>query len=169
MKIRRAKVGDEKGIAEVRREGLKRKNWLYTGGNIPSSKEKIKKMREDFSSKSSDSFFFVAIDEKTNKVVGSAMASFKLKGRLRHRVDVGWGVHPDYQKKGIGTQLLKELLKFCKKKGFKRAEAEAAIENKGSVKLAKKIGFKIEGIKKKALLMDNGRCVDTYIFGKILT
>lgn len=58
-------------------------------------------------------------------------------------------------------------LEFAKKKGFKRAEAEMAIKNKSSWKLAKKCGFKIEGIKKKALLTDDGRYIDTYVVGKV--
>ena len=81
---------------------------------------------------------------------------------------MGWGVHPEYQGKGIGTKLLKESLKYAKKKGFKRAEAEMAIENKGSWKMALKNGFKIEGKKEKALLTDDGRYIDTYIVGRIL-
>ena len=88
--------------------------------------------------------------------------------RLRHRGELGWGVHPDYQGKGIATKMLTEALKFAKKKGFKRAEAEMAIENKASWKLALRCGFKIEGTKKKAMLTDDGRYIDTYIVGKIL-
>jgi RimJ/RimL family protein N-acetyltransferase len=34
--------------------------------------------------------------------------------------------------------------------------------------MALKCGFKIEGIKKKAMLMDDGKYIDTYIVGKIL-
>ena len=59
-------------------------------------------------------------------------------------------------------------MKEAKRKGFRRIEAEAAVENAGSVKLAKKCGLKIEGRKKAGLLLDDGRYVDTYIFGKIL-
>jgi putative acetyltransferase len=164
--IRRAKLGDEKGIIEMQKEGLKRKNWIYTGSNS-ASKKRLNKLRESFKSKSPDSYSFVAIDKTRNKIVGSTIFSFKKKGRIRHRIDLGWGVHPDYQGKGIGTRLLKTALEFAKKKGFKRAEAEMAVKNKSSWKLAKKCGFKIEGIKKKALLTDEGKYVDTYVVGKV--
>jgi RimJ/RimL family protein N-acetyltransferase len=93
---------------------------------------------------------------------------FRRTGRLRHRADVGWSVHPDYQKQGIGTKLLKHTLDFAKKKGLKRVEAEMAIKNKGSWKLALKLGFKIEGTKKKGLLTDDGKYIDTYFVGKLL-
>ncbi len=164
--IRLAKPGDEIGIAEMVKIGLKIKNWIYTGSNYAPDKKKLEKWRKKFY-KNADSFAFVAID-KSNKIVGSMTSSFKKKGRLRHRIDMGWGVHPAYQGKGIATKLLQESLKHAKKKGFKRAEAEMAIENKGSWKLALKCGFKIEGKKKKALLTDDGRYIDTYIVGRML-
>lgn len=164
--IRIGKLGDEKGIVEMQKEGLKRKNWVYTGTNRVT-KDKIKKIRTNFKSKKPNSYSVIAIDKEKNKLAGSVTISFKKEGRLRHRVDMGWGVHPDYQGRGIATELLTEALKFAKNKGFKRAEAEMAIVNKGSWRLAKKCGFKIEGRKKKAFLTDDGKYVDTYIVGKI--
>lgn len=166
--IRKAKPGDEKGITNMIKIGFENKNWIYTGNNVSPDKNKIKKMRKDFANKNAERFSFIAIDTKNKKIVGSMTSSFKKIGRLRHRIDMGWGVHPDYQGKGIGTRLLKESLKYAKKKGFKRAEAEMAIENKGSWRLALKCGFKIEGRKKKALLIDDGKYVDTYIVGRML-
>lgn len=165
--IRKATAKDAKGIMEMIKEGLKRKNWIYTGSNH-AGKKREEKIRKGMKAKKPDSYSFIAIDKKNNKVVGSTTVSFKRNGRLRHRIDMGWGVHPDYQGKGIATRLVNEALKFAKKKGFKRAEAEMAIENIGSWKLAKKCGFKIEGTKKKALLTDDERYIDTYMVGKIL-
>jgi RimJ/RimL family protein N-acetyltransferase len=166
--IRKAKLGDEMGLAELVRIGIKTKNWIYTGTNSIPDKNKIEKIRKGLADKNSEIFSFIAIDKKNKKIVGSMISSFKRKGRVRHRIDMGWGVHPNYQGNGIGTRLLKESLSYAKKKGFKRAEAEMAIENKGSWKLALKNGFKIEGKKKKALLTDDGRYIDTYIVGRIL-
>ena len=166
--IRKAKAGDEKEIAQVRDIGLKEKNWIYTGGNTPSNNKKIIKLRKQLSKKNSDTIIFIAIDKTKNKIIGSSSAWFKQTGRLRHRVDMGWGLLPDYQGKGIGTKLLKETLNYCKSKGFKRAESEMAIKNKASWKLALKCRFKIEGTKKKALLTDDNRYIDTYIVGKEL-
>ncbi|MEK6913382.1 MAG: GNAT family protein [Nanoarchaeota archaeon] len=165
--IRKAKPGDEIGIAEMRKIGLKKGNWGYTGSNKVPNKKKLNEWRKGFN-KNSESFSFVAIDKSNNKIVGSTTSSFKKSGRLRHRINMGWGIHPDYQKMGIGTKLLQESLKYAKKIGFKKAEAEMAIENKGSWKLALKNGFKIEGRKEKALLTDDNRYIDTYIVGRIL-
>ena len=47
-------------------------------------------------------------------------------------------------------------------------EAEMAIKNVWSWKMALKLWFKIEWTKKKALLTDDGKYIDTYIVWKIL-
>lgn len=49
----------------------------------------------------------------------------------------------------MGTNLLQFAINEAKKKGFKRAEAEMAIKNIGSWKVALKCGFTIKGTKKK--------------------
>jgi len=164
--IRKARPGDEIGIAEIQNEGFKRKNFIYNGANKPADKEKIKKWKKEFSEKGK--YRFVAIDKENNKLVGSIIASFKTEGRIRHRIDCGWGVHPDYQRQGIATRLLKTILVYAKKNKLKKAIAEVAIENIASIKLAKKCGFKIEGKIRKGLLLDNGRFVDTYMLGREL-
>jgi RimJ/RimL family protein N-acetyltransferase len=162
---RLAKVGDEKGVAELIKEGIERKNWIYNGGNVAPNKKKILGMRDGYK-KSSNNLSVLAFDGK--KVVGSVSAFFKKAGRTRHRAEMGWGVHPDYQGQGIATNLVKILLAEVKKRGFKRVEAECAIENKASWKLAKKFGLEIEGKRKCGLITDDGRYIDTYLLGKVL-
>jgi len=164
--IRKAKLEDAKGIVELQAIGLKKNNWIYTGSNKPYSKEKINNLKKDLKSKSPESYSFVAVEKNNKKIIGSAMFSFRKTGRVRHRVSFGWGVHPDYQGKGIGTQLLKFALNFAKKKGYKIATAEAALENVGSIKLGKKLGFKIIGKVKNGLLTDDKRYIDTAIMIK---
>lgn len=166
--VRRAKVGDEKGMIENANAGIRSGTWKYTGTNKPYGKERLIKTRKQLISKNPDTYIFVAVDKTSNKIIGVSHAAFRKKGRLRHRIDLGWSIHPDYGGRGIGTKLVKYALNYAKKKGFKRAEAEIAVVNTASVNLAKDVGFKIEGIKKKGLLLDSGKYIDTYIVGKIL-
>ncbi len=162
--IRRARPGDEIGVAAMVREGLKRKNWLYTGTSEVPDKKRLKKWRAQY--KSPDHIQFLALDGK--KVVGSTSGDFG-RQRTRHVVwGIGWGVHPDYQRRGIGNRLLRILLSHAEKKGFKRFEAEVAVENVASLKLARKCGFRIEGRKRKALLTDDGKYIDVFVVGRLL-
>jgi RimJ/RimL family protein N-acetyltransferase len=166
IKIRKAKLGDEIGISQMFKAGIKKDTWKYTGTN-KYTKEKLENLKKSLSKKT-NKIYFIAIDLQTNQIIGSVEYLFNQNGRLRHRIEMGWRVHPDFSGKGIGTKLLKFALNDAKKKGFKRAEAEMAIKNIASWKIALKCGFKIEGTKKKALLTDKGRYIDTYIVGKIL-
>jgi L-phenylalanine/L-methionine N-acetyltransferase len=163
MIIRKAKLGDEKGIGEYVNEGLRRKNFIYNGSNQIWNKEKFLERRKEISLKKG-AITFVA--EENKKIIGSVTGTYRTSGRMRHRIDCGWGVHPDYQGKGIATLLMKELLKESEKRGLKRAEAELCVRNIGSLKLAQKLSFKIEGTKNKGMLLDNGKYVDTYILGR---
>jgi len=168
IEIRKAKSGDEKEVAEIYNVGFKRKNFIYTGLNKPILKKRISYWRKLYSSRNPEGYYFVAVDNGTGKLVGRCGFSFSKEGRGRHIADIGWVVHPDYQGRGIATNLVKVTLNFAKKKGFKRAEAEIAVPNKASVKIAQKSGFKIEGRKEKSFLLDNGKYVDGYIVGKVL-
>ncbi|MEM4181650.1 MAG: GNAT family N-acetyltransferase [Candidatus Pacearchaeota archaeon] len=164
--VREAKFGDAKKVAEMIKEGLERKNFIYTSNNKPWSEEKIKRIDEQYKNK--EGIFILAFDKKTKKVVGVVLCNYKKEGRTRHVGGCAWFVHPDYQGGGIATNLLKELIKKARKRGLKRLEAEAVVINKPSWKLALKCGFKIEGKKKKAFLTDDGKYLDLYVLGRIL-
>lgn len=165
--IRKAKKGDEIGIARMIRIALRRKAWPYIAMTKYTQK-KFEKLKRILYSKNENLIFFVAEDMCSKRIIGDANYSFQKGSRIRHRVDVGWRVHPDYMNKGIGTRLLNAVLEDAKKKGYKKAEAEAAVENKASLRLSMKCGFRIEGRKKKGMLLDDGRMIDTYVLGKVL-
>ncbi len=166
--IRKAKKGDGKDFVEYWNEGIRRKFFVYNGGNTIRPKKDILKYNRRYSSHSKNEFSFFAIDRTTGKIVGCCSFHGDERGRARHRVELGWTVHPDYARRGIATSLVNAVIKEAKKRGIKRLEAEAAIDNIPSVKLAKKFGFKIEGKRKSGLLLDNGKYADTYLFGILL-
>src|SRR3989338_2587027 len=97
--IRKARKGDEVGISEMIKEGLKRKNWLYTGINV-YNQEKLDLLKDSLANRTK--VIFVAVDTEKNKIVGDVDYLLKNMGRIRHRIDLGWGIHPDYQGRGIG-------------------------------------------------------------------
>lgn len=163
--IRKAKKGDAKHIAECYRMLHSRNLDKYMNSNQNFSKEKIKKLDNEFLKKDKMFCTFVAINN--DKIMG--FCNFKGNhGRTRHRVECGWMVHPDYFKRGIATKLLNNLVKEARRRGFKKIEAEASVNNIASIKLAKKVGFEIEGKKRRGLMDDNGTYSDTFIFGKCL-
>jgi len=167
VSIRMARKGDAKGVVAFWNEALNSGHLKYTGNNRRRGKADIKKFDESYSKRNRGSFSFLALSGE-GKIIGVSSFDSGRYGRTRHLGGMGWSVHQSYTRKGIGTMLLRAVLEEAKRRGFKRAEAEAAVENIASVRLAKRLGFRIEGRKKAGLVLENGRYVDTYIFGKIL-
>ena len=108
----------------------------------------------------------LAIDK--NKVVGLSMYVINKFSKTQHRAECGWFVRQSYVNKGIATKLVNELMKEAKKNHLKRLEAESSVNNAASLRVAEKLGFKIEGRKTKALLLDDNKLEDTFILGKLL-
>lgn len=58
-------------------------------------------------------------------------------------------VHPDMQRRGLGTLLLWALLYRAHQRGMKRATLEVRVSNKGAIALYERFGFKTAGTRKK--------------------
>jgi len=165
--IRKVKAGDERGVNEILKAGLKAKNFCYIRRIKPWNSRELKEAGKLYSSKNPSSYTLVAVDKEKNKIIGACHSGFKKEGRTRHVVDFGWFVHPNYQGKGVASSLMKKALDHASHRGFKRAEAEIAVKNTASLKLAKKFGFKVEGVKKKGFLTDEGEYIDLLVMGKL--
>jgi len=79
------------------------------------------------------------IAEISDNIVGYAVAL--LRGdELGHIVSIA--VHPDFRGQGIGSTLLRELLKRLREKGAHFARLEVRISNQVAIKLYRKFGFR---------------------------
>ena len=73
-----------------------------------------------------------------------------------------------YWGKGIATLSIKLAKEYSKKKlHLRKLTSGTPIKNIGMIKAFKKNGFKMEGIRKKQLLIDNKYC-DHILFGKFI-
>jgi len=108
----------------------------------------------------------IALDGK--KVAGLCIYITHKFSKTQHRAECGWFVRKSYMNKGIATMLVEALIKDAKKRKLKRLDAESSVNNMASLRVAEKLGFKIEGKKEKGLLLDNGKYEDVYILGKLL-
>jgi len=95
---------------------------------------------------------FVAV--ANNDVVGWCdISPFKYEG-LKHCGELGMGVHPDYRGLGIGERLINRCIQAAREIGLERIELEVFASNLPAIKLYEKIGFSVEGVKKKARKID---------------
>ncbi|CAN5739198.1 GNAT family N-acetyltransferase [soil metagenome] len=86
-----------------------------------------------------------AIEEsKSGQVIG--MINYHHRFVREKRVDVGWLMQPNQQGKGYMTEAARALLRHLfDDLGIHKVEAVIQRENKPSVALAKRLGFRLEG------------------------
>jgi phosphinothricin acetyltransferase len=82
-------------------------------------------------------------------------------------VEVSYFINNDFQRKGIGDLLLKEIQNIAKNIGYKTMIAILMGINTGSIKLLEKNGFKLWGNMPGIINID-GRMIDHLYYGKHL-
>lgn len=86
------------------------------------------------------------------KVIGFLGVHRKTK-RMKHVGMIGITIHPDYWNKGFGTKILKAGIEHARKHKFLRLEVDSLAKNKAIIKIAEKVGFKLEGIRRMRINM----------------
>lgn len=92
---------------------------------------------------------------KDGKVVGWCSIASQEKPIFKHSGVLFMGVLPDYRCMGVGSALLKAALDKSKQCNFSRIELTVREPNKSAINLYQNFGFVVEGIKKKAVFLNN--------------
>jgi ribosomal-protein-alanine N-acetyltransferase len=159
VKIRPQKVSDAKAFYEI----LKSPKFKYFPSKPKSIEEERKFLRDKARKKKKTSYDYSIVYK--NRVVGGA--GIKLDSHGHHIMELGGFVDETYWNKGIMTYIIKVLEKIAKKKGAVRLELRMMPQNKASVRIANKCGYKKEGLFKKAGTLRN-KYTDLYVFSKII-
>lgn len=114
--------------------------------------------------KDENNLFLVAIED--DRIVGFLSAERGAFRRIRHTAYIVIGIQKDYQNRKIGTKLFQMLDDWAVKNKIIRLELTVECENVSAIKLYEKMGFSIEGTKKKTMYV-NGKYVDEYMMSKI--
>lgn len=88
---------------------------------------------------SSDDIMLVAKDG--SKIIGNASLN-RLPRRMKHRGDFAVSVAKEYWNKGIGSQLLHEIINFAKENSFEIIDLQVRSDNLSAIHLYEKFGFK---------------------------
>ncbi len=81
------------------------------------------------------------VAEVNGKIVGNATIK-KMNGRLNKVGNIGILIKKEYRNRGIGTNLMKLLLKEAKKIGIEIATLEVVADNKPAIRVYEKMKFK---------------------------
>lgn len=85
--------------------------------------------------------------------------------RLRHRVNLGISILEEYHNQGLGTTLMRLLIQKAKELGKTKVELEVRKDNPNAVKIYRRTGFEIEGIRKNGFKVD-GDYIDLILMGR---
>jgi RimJ/RimL family protein N-acetyltransferase len=106
------------------------------------------------------------VGKLNGKVIGFLGIYHKSK-RMKHVGVVGITVHPDYWNRGFGTNLLEAGIEHARKEGLLRLEADTLAKNKAMLRIAEKVSFKLEGIRRIRIKIGK-RYEDEALLGMIL-
>ena len=87
---------------------------------------------------SCDGIMLVA--KSDGKIIGNASLS-RLPRRMAHRGDLAVSVAKEYWNKGIGTELLKNIISFAKANGFEVLDLQVRSDNHAAIHVYEKLGF----------------------------
>ena len=100
-----------------------------------------------------------------DEVIGWADIIPRETEAMRHVGLLGMGVVAAHRGKGIGSQLLKNVIRHSWGAGLKRIELEVFTTNTVAVELYKRNGFELEGTKRNARYLD-GRYEDAHFMAQ---
>lgn len=137
--IEKVKPADAAGLIEhSKRIGGETDNMTFGAEGKPTTVEAEIEYLAKIEN-SSDNVIFVAKED--GKIIGDASLR-RMARRMSHRGGFGMAVAKAYWNRGIGGQLLTEIIKFAKENAFGIIELQVRSDNLPAIHLYEKFGFK---------------------------
>lgn len=157
IKIRKAKVEDAFAIFIAEQEIAETPGYFCSQ---PSelSKQNVIKMIEKLE-KNNQGIYLVA--EKYGQIIGHAFLEPLYLNYICHVAQLTIGVHQGWQKKGIGTALMQDLIDWVlQSRSIEKIELNVRASNTRAIALCKKMGFVEEGRLKNRIKISNSYYID---------
>ena len=151
-------------IVEIERHPEVEK-WLYEYEK-QVFQEEFKGYRDFFNDLSRNDKVEVIIAKHEGNIIGF-LCLWRQEAYMEHVASIGISIHPHYWGKGVATQLIEFGIKLSKIKGLKRLEIETLSDNVGMMRVAERLGFKLEAVREKRVYK-NGSYFDEVSYAKLL-
>ncbi|MCZ8541407.1 Protein N-acetyltransferase, RimJ/RimL family [Psychrobacillus psychrodurans] len=162
--IRLAKEDDAKNLSEVRLQiDSETENMDREKGEAYIDEVGFRQLiKED--TESDHNLFLVC--ESNGSIVGFSRCEGNQLKRMSHKVEFGVCVLKDFWGYGIGTNFLKETIRWADTNNIKKITLNVLETNEKAIMLYKKYGFKEEGLLKMDKLLSDGNYYNTVIMGR---
>jgi len=139
---------------------------LTSGSEFKMSNEAEEKWIE---SHLSNPNHIILVAEMNSKIVGLLDFSNGHRQRIAHTGEFGMSVEKYARDQGVGSLLLKVLIEWAtQNKTIEKIGLNVHSNNERAIALYKKMGFEIEGIRKRDLKYGDGQYVDTIVMGRFV-
>lgn len=98
--------------------------------------------------------FYIGVKTEDNKIMGYLSVHMSTLYKLKHIGYISIGLVEELQQQGLATKMFEETIKWAKRKGLRRLELTVITYNTPAIKFYEKLGFKIEGIKRESIYMN---------------
>ncbi len=134
--------------------------WISKIKSIKDMQKELRRRRNGYKKKE---YNFTILNKETNELMGGALLHIN---EYHQRGEIGLWLAKKYWGKGYGSKAFK-LLIDCGFNNFNlvKITSGACFDNKASLALQKKFGFKNEGIGRKHFRLASGRMIDTIRMG----
>ncbi len=134
--IRPVRLSDTQSICDIYNEYIK--NSTITFEDIPVlSDEMVERIETAIQN------YPWLVYEVDEKVIGYIYARrWRERAAYRNSVEAGIYLRPEFVGKGIGSEMMKDILKTLKEKSFHTVISGIALPNPASIALCEKFGFK---------------------------
>jgi L-phenylalanine/L-methionine N-acetyltransferase len=164
IRIRRADPADAAALVELAEEvGREEGRWILTTSGWRSVGDERRYLKAV--QRHPDAAVFVVEDD--GRIVARLSLSRDPHQASRHVADVGLMVAAGYRRRGIGTALLEEAVRWAREFGVRKLELHVFPWNEPALKLYESFGFEREGLRRRHYARD-GDYVDAVLMAYLV-
>jgi L-phenylalanine/L-methionine N-acetyltransferase len=163
VRLRRAGAGDGPGVAAMNQNESVLAGLLQVP--FPSPEAWRARLAE---SEKPDAQQLVLVAEHEGRIVGHAgLMPATAHLRRRHTASLGIAVHPDFQRRGLGSALMAALCDYADRWAqWTRLELSVFVDNEAAVALYRRFGFEHEG-RMRGFALRDGEYIDVFMMARL--
>ncbi|MHA1617932.1 MAG: GNAT family N-acetyltransferase [Promethearchaeota archaeon] len=142
------------------------KRTYFLARSRPISREESQNFMDFLESAPDNTIYLIALHRE--KIIGNIYMIPRSEDLLTHIAQIGFQVDFHFHNRGIGTQMMRELIRRCNKSEIEGLTAEVVQKNTACIALLSKFNFENVGKISKGVKIPYNEYQDLLIFHRIL-